>query len=134
MRSAPRILVNVGAIFAVVTFALFGTMVPASASNTTSANIDQCTNGAVGPPIVKEQCAGSSLAAVLNGAPNAAGYKNWVNGDSNGGKSHWREGDFIAYRATVTALVGTLTKASGAQSSAAGRSRSMAWRVATMRP
>src|SRR5206468_940458 len=38
---------------------------------------------------------------------NAAGYKNWVNGDANGNKSHWRENDFISYRVTVVAQPGS---------------------------
>ncbi len=42
-----------------------------------SGNLDQCTNGSVGPPLKLEQCAGSSVSAVN-------GFKNWVNGNSNG--------------------------------------------------
>jgi hypothetical protein len=54
-----------------------------------AANIDQCANGGVGPPIVLLPCAGS----------------NWVNGNVNGQKAHWQEGEFISYRATLTHLV-----------------------------
>jgi hypothetical protein len=69
--------------------------VPTSAAGA-AANIDQCTNGAVGPPISKEPC----LIGTLGGTK----FANWVNGNSNGNKSHWREGEFISYRVTVTGL------------------------------
>src|SRR5512143_3943163 len=52
-----------------------------------SANLDQCTNGGVGDP--PEPCKTLSASG------------NWVNGNSNGQKSHWREGEFIAYRDTI---------------------------------
>ena len=68
---------------------------PASAAGA-AANIDQCTNGAVGPPISKEPC----LVGTLGGTK----FANWVNGNSNGNKSHWREGEFISYRVEVTGL------------------------------
>ncbi len=58
-----------------------------------AASLDQCTNGSVGPPIVLEPCTGSNAAAVNT-------FKNWVNGNANGSKSHWFEGDFISYRVT----------------------------------
>src|SRR5712691_2117488 len=61
-----------------------------------AANIDQCTNGGVGPPLSLEPC--------LNGTLDSTKFSNWVNGDSNGNKSHWQEGDFIAYRVTLTGL------------------------------
>ncbi|HEV2477219.1 MAG TPA: DUF11 domain-containing protein, partial [Candidatus Dormibacteraeota bacterium] len=68
---------------------------PASAAGA-AASLDQCTNGAVGPPVVAEPC--------LNGTLSGTSFANWVNGDSNGNKSHWREGDFISYRVTLTGL------------------------------
>ena len=68
---------------------------PASAASA-AANIDQCTNGTVGPPIVAEPC--------LNGTLSGTSFANWVNGNSQGSKSHWREGDFIAYRVELTGL------------------------------
>ncbi len=58
-------------------------------------NIDQCTNGGVGD--TPEPCKGSTGSAV-------GGFKNWVNGNANGQKAHWREGEFISYRATVTGV------------------------------
>jgi hypothetical protein len=78
----------------------------ASAASLTGATLDQCTNGAVGPPIDRQPCQGSNITGVtvtipgINGGA-ATSYKNWVNGDSNGNKSHWREGDFISYRAII---------------------------------
>jgi uncharacterized repeat protein (TIGR01451 family) len=39
--------------------------------------------------------------------PVSGGYANWVSGNSNGTKSHWREGDFIAYRTQVSGPAGT---------------------------
>ncbi len=77
--------------------ALFVSFLPITSSAAgAAANLDQCINGAVGPPIVLEPC--------LNGTLNTTKYANWVNGDSNGSKSHWREGDYVSYRVTVTGL------------------------------
>src|SRR5205823_1973444 len=42
-----------------------------------AANIDQCANGGVGPPLELKPCADA----------------NWVNGNVNGSKAHWKEGD-----------------------------------------
>ncbi len=61
-----------------------------------AANLDQCTNGTIGPPPAPEPC--------IIGTVGGTSYSNWVNGNSNGQKSHWREGDFIAYRVTVTGV------------------------------
>ncbi len=61
-----------------------------------AANLDQCTNGPVGPPVVPKPC--------IVGTVSGSSFSNWVNGNSNGAKSHWREGDFIAYRVTATGL------------------------------
>ena len=77
--------------------ALVASLIPITSSAAgAAANLDQCVNGAVGPPIVLEPC--------LNGTLNTIKYANWVNGDSNGSKSHWREGDYVSYRVTVTGL------------------------------
>src|SRR2546426_3547759 len=56
-------------------------------------NLDECTNGGVGA--TPEPCKGS------NGAP-VDGFKNWENGNANGAKAHWREGEFISYRDTLS--------------------------------
>ncbi len=61
-----------------------------------AANLDQCTNGPVGPPVSPQPC--------IIGTVGGNTYGNWVNGNSNGAKSHWREGDFIGYRVTATGL------------------------------
>ncbi len=66
-----------------------------------AANLDQCTNGAVGTTAaqtasLKEPC--------VFGTVNGNNYKNWVNGNANGNKAHWGEGDFISYRVTLTGL------------------------------
>src|SRR5579862_5525474 len=88
----------------------------AYAVNFSGAELDQCYNGAVGPPLVRAPCQGSNLTSVsvaipgINGGASTA-YKDWQNGDANGQKSHWRENDFISYRALVggiTAGVHTL--------------------------
>ena len=77
--------------------ALVASLIPITSSAAgAAANLDQCVNGAVGPPIVLEPC--------LNGTLNTTKYANWVNGDSNGSKSHCREGDYVSYRVTVTGL------------------------------
>jgi hypothetical protein len=54
-----------------------------------AANLDQCTNGGVGQ--TPEPC-------VISSNPH---FTNWVNGDANGQKAHWREGEFISYRDTI---------------------------------
>src|SRR5919202_2417447 len=56
----------------------------ASAGNP-AANIDQCRNGTVAAP---EQCADSA----------------WVNGNLGETNSHYREADFVPFRATLTNL------------------------------
>ncbi len=61
-------------------------------------SLDQCTNGGVGE--TPEPCRGSSIQP--NGAVET--FKNWVNGDANGQKAHWKEGDFIAYRTRLSGL------------------------------
>ena len=71
------------------------------------ANLSQCTNGQVntGALPTLEQCAGANgngHTAVLNGAQvSSGGFQNWVNGNANGSKAHWKEGDFISYRTEV---------------------------------
>ena len=65
------------------------------------ASLDQCTNGAVGTTAaqtasLKEPC--------IVGTVSGTSYKNWVNGNANGNKAHWGEGDFISYRVTITSL------------------------------
>jgi hypothetical protein len=57
-----------------------------------AADIDQCANGSVGPPLALDECR------------NTNGDSNWVNGNVNGSKAHWKEGDFISYRAVLTHL------------------------------
>jgi hypothetical protein len=95
-RAVPRSLRTAVAFAVVVAFiAPFAVMMPAWAA--ASGNLDQCTNGASGTTIHVEQCAGSSVAAVN-------GFKNWVNGNSNGSKSHWREGEFISYRTKISGI------------------------------
>ena len=78
---------------------------PAAAAGP-SASLEQCQNGTIGPPISPEPCVGSNLAAVSVAIPGVNGgastsYKNWQSGNANGAKSHWREGDFVAYRIDV---------------------------------
>lgn len=74
----------------------------AQASNAASADLSQCVNGGVGGlPDSKEPC--------LTGTLNSVSYSNWVNGNANGQKAHWREGDFIAYRSVIVDTAGTHT-------------------------
>src|SRR5437773_2611213 len=81
--------------------ALGGLSSLASAAATNSASLSQCTNGTVGPPVTPEPCQGSNTSAVN---VNGTDYKNWVNGNSNGGKSHWQENEFISYRTTISGI------------------------------
>jgi len=68
-----------------------------------AANLDQCQNGAKGPPIVLNPC--------RNGALGSTSYSDWVNGNVNGSKAHWNEGDFLTYRAKLTGLSGAVAGA-----------------------
>lgn len=90
-----------------VTFSLAETSTTAAAG--ASADLDQCTNGPTGPPVSPEPCVGSNAAAVSVAIPGinggaATAYKNWVNGNANGSKSHWREGEYISYRAVISGV------------------------------
>src|ERR1700722_4327005 len=67
-----------------------------SAAPNPAASLDQCANGGVGAPL--EPC--------LTGTLGGTSYANWVNGDVNGQKAHWREGDLLPYRANLTGLFG----------------------------
>lgn len=73
-----------------------------------SAALDQCTNGQVSPlspqPCVGSNTAGVSVAISGINSGNAASYKNWVNGNANGSKAHWRESEFISYRTILSGL------------------------------
>src|SRR4051794_35029995 len=66
--------------------------VGATSLSTNAANpavdLDQCANGGVGPPLQQVPCAGSG----------------WVNGNLNGSKAHYREGESIPYRARLSNL------------------------------
>ncbi|HTL84402.1 MAG TPA: hypothetical protein VL856_04425, partial [Acidimicrobiia bacterium] len=55
-----------------------------------AADIDQCRNGTFASP---EQCIGGG-----------SGNVGWVNGNAGQSNSHWREGEYIAYRARLTGL------------------------------
>jgi uncharacterized repeat protein (TIGR01451 family) len=68
---------------------------PAAAA-TEAARLDQCANGGVGPPLVLAPCLVGTLAGTS--------YSGWVTGDVNSSKAHWKEGQFISYRATITGL------------------------------
>ncbi len=111
LKNVARILSALSVVFtSATTFWWFGSANAFAAGGPPSAaSLSQCTNGAVGPPIAAEPCVGSNAAGVSVAIPGINGgastsYKNWVNGNSNGTKSHWSEGDFIPYRATVSGL------------------------------
>jgi hypothetical protein len=57
-----------------------------ASSSGVAANLDQCADGGVGSPAVA--CSGNQ----------------WVNGNLNGTKAQYKEGDAIPYRATMTGL------------------------------
>ncbi len=61
-----------------------------------AANLDQCIDGTIGPPLTLNPC--------IIGRVSGNSYSQWVNGNANGAKAHWREGDFVAYRVTATGL------------------------------
>src|SRR5439155_10904824 len=81
----------------------------ATAASGVATSLDQCINGPVSP-LTSQPCVGSNqtagvsvaIAGINGGA--AASYKNWVNGNANGSKAHWREGEFIAYRTLISGL------------------------------
>ncbi len=104
-----RTSLRLGLVFvSAISVAIAQAPIPASA-NTASASLSQCTNGPVGPPLSAQPCLGSNAAAASVAIPGINGgastsYKNWVNGNSNGSKSHWREGDFIAYRTVISGI------------------------------
>ena len=58
-----------------------------------AANLDQCENGKVG-----------AIEPCLNGTLSGTKYSNWVNGNVNGSKAHWKEGQFLPYRTTLSGL------------------------------
>ena len=74
-----------------------------------SASIDQCRNGGLTPTFTPVPCVGSNAASVtvaiagINGG-TATAYKSWQNGDAQGTQAHWREGEFITYRAQITGI------------------------------
>jgi hypothetical protein len=45
-----------------------------------------------------------SLSQCTNGMLGSTSFSDWVNGNANGSKSHWKEGQFISYRADLTGL------------------------------
>src|SRR6185436_20207455 len=61
----------------------------AASTGNPSANLDQCASGAVATP------QGNSLCDASN---------EWVNGNLNGSKAHYLEGDSIPYRLTMANL------------------------------
>jgi hypothetical protein len=79
-------------IFVIALMAAQVSLTAGPAAAAPAANIDQCANGGVGPPLELEACR------------NTNGDSNWVNGNVNGQKAHWQEGDFISYRAVLTDL------------------------------
>lgn len=56
--------------------------------------IEQCQNGGVGND--PEPC--------INNKSGDSGFSNWTSGAVNEQKAHWREGDFLTYRAVASGL------------------------------
>jgi len=80
-----------------------------AASSGASASLSQCTNGPVnsgGAPPTPQPCQGSNVAGV---SVDGTTYKNWVNGNANGSKSHWKEDQFISYRVNVSGVSANTT-------------------------
>ena len=74
-----------GRVLAATAFLVVLAMWAPALARASSANIDQCRNGTLGAPV---QCA--------NGA--------WVNGNAGETNSHYREGDSVPFRMTLTGL------------------------------
>src|SRR5215471_5776120 len=71
-----------------------------------SASASQCANGPLTSP---QPCVGSNIDAVTVAIPGINGgaptsYKNWQGGNANSNSSHWREGDFVSYRTSITGI------------------------------
>ena len=108
MKSMARKLISGGVIVTLLTLGLLNLVPMVSASTTGAATLDQCTNGPVSP-LQPQPCVGSTIAAVSVAIPGiSAGaptsYKNWENGNSQGAKSHWQEGEFIPYRVIISGI------------------------------
>jgi uncharacterized repeat protein (TIGR01451 family) len=65
-------------------------LLAAPASAASSYNLDQCRNGTFASP---KQCTG-----------DGTGSFGWVNGNAGATQAHWREGEYIAYRARLAGL------------------------------
>src|SRR5262249_20938525 len=52
------------------------------------ASSEQCANGGTGNPPTLLPCSGS----------------NWIGGNANSNKAHWREGDFVPYREIISGI------------------------------
>ena len=63
----------------------------AQAANNPAGDLDQCRNGTTATPA---QCTG-----------NGTGNTGWANGNAGSSNSHWREGDYIAYRVKLSNMV-----------------------------
>jgi len=73
-----------------VSLGLFGRSDQDAAAASINVDFSQCTNGGVGDP--PEPC-------VVD-----ATFANWVNGNSNGQKSHWSEDEFVPQRVPIKGL------------------------------
>src|SRR5262245_42162698 len=78
---------------AVVALAVFAIPTPAAAA--VSGTGTQCHNGG-GAPLTPVPC--------LNGTLGGVGSTAWTSGAANASNSHWTEGDFISYRATLSGV------------------------------
>ena len=112
MVSLRRARAGLHVVFVMTTvFAMMAALLPTTSSAASaSATLSQCTNGMVSP-LTLEQCAGATgggSVSILNGTPGS-GYSNWVSGNSQGSKSHWRENEFIPYRAQIFDTAGSHT-------------------------
>lgn len=94
--SRARLVAIVGVLAALVVAFMQQPSGAASGGLNPSANLDQCQNGALGNPITLWPC--------VNGTLGGTSYSNWVNGNVNGSKAHWREGEFLTYRAKLSGL------------------------------
>src|SRR5436190_14134213 len=85
MNAGTRIFASLSLCAAVTALTVAFAAPNVAAAGNPSANLDQCANGLVYAPV---PCSGTG----------------WINGNTNESKSHWFEGDSIAYRLLLANL------------------------------
>jgi len=103
-RRRTPILASLSVITLLVPAAVILAGVPAGAAKPSgglnpAGNLDQCQNGQVSP-FTRSPCVNGTISS----GDVTGTFSDWVNGNVNGSKAHWREGDFLTYRDTLTGL------------------------------